>query len=99
MSLADVADQIKAELAIRCFPIRIDLADRRKDAVLNQLEMIHQVFDVGIHTFLGGQADPAIMNLSWTLRQDFERLLDDTETLADFLNPQVLTNVPINGLA
>src|SRR5206468_1754627 len=61
--------------------------------------MIHQVFDVGIHTFLGGQADPAIMNLSWTLRQVFERLFDDTETLADFLNTHEITIVHITGLA
>ena len=61
--------------------------------------MIHQVFDVGIHTFLGGQADPAIMNLSWTLRQVFERLFDDTETLADFLNAHEITIVHITGLA
>src|SRR5262245_25308225 len=61
--------------------------------------MIHQVFDVGIHAFLGGEADPAIMDLNWTLRQVFERLFDDTETLPDFLNAHEITIVYVTAVA
>src|SRR5213593_4082629 len=39
------------------------------------------------------------MNLSWTLRQVFERLFDDTETLADFLYAHEITIVHITAVA
>src|SRR6185369_12599852 len=56
-AFGSVAHQIKPEFAICRFPVRVDFTDRREYSILDQFEVIHQVFDIGVHTLLGRQAD------------------------------------------
>src|SRR5262245_32653369 len=59
-SLGAVTDQIEPQLTVSGFPVRIHFTNRWKNSVLDELEMIHEVFDIRIHALLGWQADASI---------------------------------------
>ncbi len=77
---AAVADDIEAHLALGGLDALVDFTLRRRDAFLDQLEMVDQAGDVGVDLLLGRQAHPRVGAFDVPglgLGDLFQGLLDD----------------------
>ena len=93
-----VADNIKPHLALGGLDALVDFALRRRDAFLDQLEMVDQAGDVAVDHLLGGQAHPGVGELDVPglgLGDLFQGLLDDAVALEHLLHPHQVPGVGV----
>src|SRR5215831_18704201 len=98
-TLRAVADEVEAQFAVGRFPIGVNLADWRQNAVLDQLEVIHEIFDIRIDTLLRRQADAPVVDLNRPFGQIFKRLFDNAQTLTYLFDAYQIAIVHIASLA
>ena len=92
---AAVADQIKAEFPVRPFHRHVGLAGRDFHALDDQLEVVHQAFDVAVDLFLFRQTDPHVAYLDRACGNVRDPLLDDPHALFELFEPHHETVVVI----
>ena len=92
---AALALDIEAELALRIFRAEIDFADRRLDAFGDEDELVNQFLHFGEHLVLVGQEALAVADVDRAAGQRLERLLDDADALAQFLEADKIAVVGV----
>src|SRR5262249_40516007 len=87
------------QLRLSRLGVAIDFAWRGLYAVHDQLEVVHQVFDVGVDPMLWGQRYTAVVDLVRPRRQVLDRLLDDAQALLHFLHPYEVPVIHVAAVA
>ena len=93
--LVAVGDDVVAELSVRCLARTVHLARRRQDAVVDELEVVHQRFDVRVDLGLGRQRDRLVVDDYGAVGELSQCLIDDTHALADLLHSDEVAVVAV----
>src|SRR5256885_74132 len=75
--------------------VAVALARRRQDPLVDELEVVHQGFDVGVDVRLRGERDPLVVHDHRPARQPGHGLLDDAQALADLLQAHEVAVVAV----
>ena len=94
-ALAPVAHDVVAELPVGPLRVAVDLALGRQDALVDQLEVVHEGFDVRVDLGLGRYGHALVVGDDRALGQLRQRLLDDPQALAHLLHAHEVAVVAV----